>query len=255
MHATTFHIVRPVTAALAMAVCLTGAGCRSTVTTVNEVQTRPETPDTPTTLMKELNYSVVVTPGDNDAKGIATRLTTTVNGQLAAAGYQLASATPDVVLRLSVKRELLDQSGNYYRYVGRVTASAESADGRTLNQETMVTKSERALGPDASDDAMATALAAQTATWISRACAPQQLRLAAAEVSVKRPFLSGDHPRFVTAFVKKVQAMKGVTSCRLVREDQHSGAFLFRVLYDQQVYPQGILNAVLLRLDEMRLER
>jgi len=254
MQANPFPSARPYAAILAVAACLAVAGC-TTVNQTHEVTTRPEQTDTPTALMKELNYAVAVVPGDADARDTAAHLAETVNGQLAAAGYQLALTAPDVLLRLSVKKELFDRSGNYYRYIGRATASAEAADGRILNQETLVANAARALGKSAAEESLAAAFAAQTATWITRACAPQQLRLAAAEVAVKRPYLTSDHPRFISAFVRKVQAMKGVVNCRLAREDHDRGAFVFRVLYDQQAYPQGILNAVVLRLDELSLER
>jgi hypothetical protein len=223
------------------------AGC--TTARIGEevkVKSAPEPADTPTELVKALVLDVRCTAA-GVARPLGEQLVQAVNGKLAEQGYVCRPSEPDVVVSLDVSCTEFDRSGSFVRYDGRVQGSVtQQADGKLLSSETVAVTGERALGGEKAMASLRAALTTRTVEWVTRSCGPTRIPLVASEFTVKRAYLTGAQPAFVEAFVRCVGAMKGVVSCRLVREDHDQRIFTFRVLHQRDAYPQGILNAIIL---------
>ena len=178
-----------------------------------------------------------------EAATVAEAIRRAVEGRLAGDGFALGSGAPDVVISLAVKPSLFDQSGNFYRFDGTVSASVERAwDKRKLGGEDIAVKGERGLGREEALRKLSDQLAGETAQFISESCAPARAGVAASDVTVRRPPLARHDDDYASKFIGTVMAMPGVVYCALVSHDYGSKTLVFRVVYLADAFPEGLLN-------------
>jgi hypothetical protein len=121
-------------------------------------------------------------------------------------------------------------------------------DQKLLAHEVATASGERRLGQPEALDAVAGKLATDTAAQVVQACAPLKTKLAANDITVKRPFMSlrKNDPAYAEAFVARVARMEGVLACTLVDQSYEQQTMVFRIVYYRDTYPQGLLNRLAL---------
>ncbi|NOY80844.1 MAG: hypothetical protein GXP31_07540 [Kiritimatiellaeota bacterium] len=242
---------------LSVPLVLLVAGCRSTNTIVR-VQGLGESTTAPTpqkapatdTMMRvadadQLHVAVTASPAANADERVAAGLAKDVTGALVKAGYSVDAKTPDVAVSLTPEIREKDRLGSSHVFEGKVDAHAERvADRKILGQRVFKAGGRRELGRDKALDALTAALAPDVREWAVNVCRPGNVGLEARTVQVKLRSKKVSDVRFAADFVRQVQGIDGVTSCKLAGQDYGKREMNFRVVYMPEKLPQGLLNAI-----------
>ena len=192
-----------------------------------------------------LNVEVKTRPGDSNAEQVAQAVRKAIEGELASKRFAMDAKEPDILVEFGVDITPFDKSGNYYRFNGKGDVKAvRSRDGRLLGQRVVSVSGERKLGLSESLSGLSEKMGAEMAKWAVDACLPLQTELGANDITVHRrlPSLAMNDPKYVAKFVERVNAMKGIVSCRMVQQDYDSRTVVFRVVYYRDLFPEGLLN-------------
>lgn len=206
--------------------------------------------------------SVTASPADAGASALSASLKTSVEGSLAARGFEVVSkGKPDRVVSLSVSRVEAASLAEWRVYEGRVvTRVKDGATGALLAGTTLAAKGERGLGAAQAEANLATRLSAQVNEWLAKSLPAYRIALptpppppppdAAVALLTLAPASPGLTQEQVLSsrrdFLQAVSARTGILSCRLVREDPRLRAATFRVEYRTSLFPGGLLNTLVL---------
>lgn len=248
---------------VALGVCL--AGCHTVIRPPaggDGATTATEGFNTPAELVQQLNFGIRTSPETPEAKALAERIERQVAGRLIADGQTLKPAAADLLLDLTVRQSLFDQSGEFILLEGGVDGTLKRLyDGKLLAHDRIEAKGKRELGADKAVASLAEALAPKLDAWIKNACAPERIPMAACVIDVRRSWMTTFTPgsklnaEYAERFVKAVSGMPGVLRCELVGEEPNERLMRFRILYLKDQYPQGLLNAILVANENLRLKR
>lgn len=191
-----------------------------------------------------LNVKVSTKTETAEADPVADRVKDEIEGNLADAGFTIDETNPDILVGLDIGIELYDQDPPFYLYKGSVDTRVRRAyDSKVLGAKRVSAKGQRVQGEDEALASVATALGDQTASWVVETCAPSQSGVVANDVTVRRAWLSlQDGPKYAQKFIATVEGLDGVLSCRLVREEYDRREAVFRVVYYEKYFPEGLLN-------------
>lgn len=194
---------------------------------------------------KLLNVRVEGAGGSGGAGNIAGDLKRAVAGALATKGFAVDADHSDISVALAAETSVFDQSGNYYRYDGKVVARVErTMDRRLLGEQTFEGRGERKLGSAGALSALSSSLSGKVVDWVAETIAPAQAGLAANNITVTRKHAKTDDAEYARIFATKAGALKGVVSCTLASQDTGAHSMVFRVVYLKDAFPAGILNHV-----------
>lgn len=250
---------KQVSALIGIAAALAISGCAS-VYHVSEAPTPPTSePVSPAPAMRRPVAIVKATAADAKARGLAATMKASVERNLASRGFDVGSrAKPDSILTLAVSRREAAGLAEWRVYEGRVDARVTDVASGAVAADTSVTaKGERGLGAAKAEENLARALEGALSAWLAKAMparkvpvpiAPQPER-AVAMVTLS-PADPGESPHDVRVvqrrFLNAVGTHPGVLSCRLAQEIPARRAFVFRVEYLPEQFPDGLLNTIVL---------
>lgn len=194
---------------------------------------------------KLLNVRVEGAGGSGGAGNIAGDLKRAVAGALATKGFAVDADHSDISVSLAAESSVFDQSGNYYRYDGKVVARVErTMDRRLLGEQTFEARGDRKLGSAGALSALSSSMSGKVVDWVAETIAPAQAGLAANNITVTRKNAKKDDAAYARLFVEKVGELKGVISCTVASQDAAAHSLVFRVVYLKDAFPAGILNHV-----------
>lgn len=195
--------------------------------------------------IRHLNMKIVVQAADQDAKQVVERLRNAVQGRLTAEGYTIADTLPDVNLYLEAEAKVFDKSGNYYVFDGEVETEANLlVAGKMLGTTTINARSERKLGREEALRALAEKLEDQLVPWVQDTLSAGKVGLRASQVTVTgtRWTTTAGMSRYANRFVRKVRKVPGVVDVRVVEQDFDAKRLGFRVTYQRDSFPSGLVN-------------
>ncbi len=202
-------------------------------------------------------------PGEG-ARGLARGMRTAVANSLSARGFDVAAGgsgahgAPDATVSLEVSREEVARLDEWRAYKGTVNVRVEeSAAGRFVAAQTFAVTGERALDETKAMEGVVCGLSGAVCEWLAGVLEPVQIEMP--PPPAPRQFSSlvsicpadaatdpGEALRMQGLFAKAVSAQKGVVSCRLVNEVAAERRYVYRVEYDPEAFPGGLLNTIVL---------
>ena len=207
------------------------------------VTPHPELPPELQEAIAKLNVQVKV---KGNAGGAA--LGKAVEGRLANAGFTIIpTQDPELTVSVDAASELFDRSGNYYLYKG--TASSElrrCIDRKLLAGDDMDVKGTRKLGDKAAQTDLRRKLARRIDQWVGTNVLPNRVGIAAAELTLamaRCKLIKGRDQAEIARFIRSVQGIRGVVSCRLIGNDLRQRVYRFRTIYYPEKIKIGLSNA------------
>lgn len=161
---------------------------------------------------------------------------------------QEKGATTDLLFLLDARIESFDRAGQYS--LDKATGSAEAMrtdNRRTVGSENFDLKGKRVLGDTAARDSALDALATALRDWVRSGFSPDALGLVASNLTVQRPWhqnMPGNRQiaNYADTFVREVSAVPGVVRVALIDQNSESRTLTFRIVYEANAFPQGMLN-------------
>ena len=201
---------------------------------------------------------VAVRDGGGNARRVSDHALVAVRNALAAEGYVVdGKCAPDVEVAVSADREVFDQTGPWIVFTGslRLQTQIKGRDPRFQSEKVLYAKGKRGLGEEAAEQSLAEALVGQVGEWAKSSFSRENLGLKAVMVSlsVGEKVKSADDLALQAAFCKAADAEKGVRSVELVRQNSAAGTFVFRVVYEESRFPDGLLNTLMVKNPEWKL--
>lgn len=205
--------------------------------------------------------SLRVSVSAKNAKGegdvLTTAVATSVRKTLAERRFRVEeSETADVAVTLDVTHREVNRAGDFILMEGTVAAQAvvPAHDNRVIGDAIIKSRGTRALGESEAMDALAEALAPKVSDWAKGSLSAEAIGVHAQTIVISyADAREKDLPRFKVEFVKAVLATPGVRSCALVSESSAPPSAEYRVVYDEKVFPAGILNEIAVSRPELRL--
>lgn len=234
------------------------SGC-ATVYRVSESAPTPIPPPAPGGPATR-NPTVVVksTAADSKSASLASALAGRSEGDLAGRGFDvIAKGRPDSVVSLSVSRREAARLSDWRVYDGAVDAKV-LAGGKLVANQAFKARGERASDEEVAEASVAERLSRDISTWLAKvlpakkvALPPGELPPALATATVMiRPSSMSEKPsdvlRVQRRFMDAVASHPGILSCTLDRENQKRREFAFRVVFEPQSFPGGLLNTIVL---------
>ena len=220
------------------------------------VNTPPENPLAPSSEMHAaLNASIQSIPGNNDSQAVSSAITQIVTDFLVAKGFVIDETQPDVVVGLTSTKSLFDQSGNYYVYDGTVLASAHLPEKtRIIATKSFSARGERKLDVAPAEKTLVEALAPSITKWLDESLTLQRLPVAARDITVhRRSIMASSDTEYIASFTSRVGSMPGVLRCTLKGQNDTERNYTFRVVYKSETFPEGLLNAIIVKCPELKL--
>ncbi len=228
------------------------SGCSTTRTgTVEPGESVVRTPTIPDegvagqSEIRHLNMKVVAQAADQDAKQVVERLRNTIQGRLTAEGYTIADRLVDVSLYLEAEAKVFDKSGNYYVFDGEVETEAKLVvAGKMLGTTTINARSERKLGRADALRALAEELEDEVVPWVQQTLSANQVGLRSSHVTVTGTKWTNNRSmsNYANRFVRRVKKIRGVVDVRVVEQDFAAKRQVFRVTYQRDTFPSGLIN-------------
>lgn len=250
---------------MSMTICAAAAmltaGC-ATVYRVSESHCAPEQGIAQTApAMRQPIAAVSATPSDSSATRLAASLKASVENHLVTSGFKVTQGgEPDSTVVMEVSRREAARLDEWRTYEGtaevRVGNAAES--GSLVASKTFTVLGQRALDETKAEQSLKEELARRISEWLSKVHVAKKIPLpppppvpqiatAIVTISPADPMASPSEALAVQRrFMDAVAAHPGILSCRLDKEIPASRAFEFRVEYEPQSFPDGLLNTLVL---------
>lgn len=193
-----------------------------------------------------LNVSVETQGSDEAAKISAKEIAEATQRSLMKNGFRIDRSASDVSVSTQVETDLFDQSGNYYVFDGRAKTRIERAyDSSLIGEETVSARGERKLGKDEAARAVGSKLASETVAWMTKTASPSATGLTSARLTVSRAWRLGSDAQYAKDLIDKATSIKGVLSCTQASHDYKARKMVFRIVYVEDLFPEGILNRLI----------
>ena len=193
-----------------------------------------------------LNVALETVGNDEAAKIAAKEIAEETQRSLIQNGFRMDRSAPDISVATQVETDMFDQSGNYYVFDGRAKTRIERVyDSSLIGEETVSARGERKLGKEEAARAVGSKLASDTAAWIGKAASPSVTGLTSAELTVYRAWGLGSDAQYSKDLIDRATSIKGVVSCRQVSHDYKARKMVFRVVYVEDLFPEGVLNRLI----------
>ncbi len=247
---------KQVSALIGIAAALAISGCAS----VYHVSEAPATP-TPAPVPPTRRPVALVRATATDAKagGLAAAVKASAERNLASRGFDVGSrAKPDSILTLAVSRREAAELADWRVYEGKVDVRVTDAATSAVVADTSISaKGERGLGVAKAEENLARALERPLGDWLSRAMPARKVPVSAtvqparaAVMVTLSPADPAESPNDALVvqrrFMRSVGTHPGILSCFLAQEIPARRAFVFRVEYLPDQFPDGLLNTLVL---------
>ncbi len=183
----------------------------------------------------------------DESQAVAERLDTFAHGTAARLGFIAGpKEDPDVVVKISVERNVFDKAGNYARHEGKAGFTALLVEGngfKLLDDRTVDARGTRGLGAAEADRNLAEAFAEQFEPWFKRTLKADSKSFAAVKFKVRlaKPIDKTGDLAVVDKFTAAASALAGTRSFKLV--SRTDGELEFRAVYETAKFPSGYLGA------------
>lgn len=210
---------------------------------------------------------VKANPTDVKSASLAAVLRTSVEADLSARGFDMVKKVPgDSVVALSVTRREKARLDEWRTDEGSVEVRVtETATGKLLGVKSFTAVGQRTLDDEKSVASVGAGLSPQITAWLAKTLIARKIPLAQAKRKVMMLTICPDDVMADPAEVLSVQrrfmdvvaARPGIISCRLAQEVPANRSFVFRVEYEPESFPGGLLNTIVLenpKLGDVRLK-
>ena len=207
-----------------------------------------------------IKIAVATTPVGDDAAGLAAKVGHAAETALVSGGFTVSTGEPDVRVDMSVTSSQFDKFGDYYVIEGAVPSAKVTVPikaGKVVAQTAFPTvRGERVLGKDKAIDSVAARLVPEISSWIGANVTPKAIGLAAQTIVVQRRtlFYKSEDPLFVKKFVEAVNSLNGVLECRYVSGEPTERLYEFRVVYDADGFPEGLVTHIIAACKKLDIE-
>lgn len=184
------------------------------------------------------------------AKGeITAEIASKVEAELIEKGFLVKGGEPFVTVDLKSAIDLFDKTGNYFVFEGVAEATITKADGQKLGSKEFVSKGQRQLEQERAERNVADAISEEVAKWVGETCTAKTMGVETVIVSLRisdwatllRSTESAAEKE-ILKFSEAVEKLDGVLSCRLVKSTESNRLLQFRIVYDSEKFPNGILT-------------
>ena len=248
---------------LRIAALSTLAGCAS-VYRVSESASDDASAPAPVPQKRNPVAFVTATPADAGAKDLAAALKSSVEKSLAARGFEVKPRDkPDSKISLSVSRRKVADLAEWRVYEGKADVRVtDVATGKLVSNASFSSKGDRALDDAKAEERIRTELSQRISEWLAKVLPARKVALpvpppldSRAAMLTLFPADPTEDPGEVLVvqrrFMDAVGSHPGILSCRLAKEIPSQRAFVFRVEYRPELFPDGLLNTLV--LDRPRL--
>lgn len=193
---------------------------------------------------------------DDKAAGVAKALQAAVEADLNARGFDIGTEDPadsEVAMTVACREKARLDEWRVDEGTAEVRVS-EGATGKLLGVKSFTAAGQRTLDEAQSATSVGAGLSGQVLPWLAKTLVARKIPLAPSGLAVMMLTICPDDvmadPSEALAvqrrFMDVVAARPGVKSCRLDREVPASRSFVFRVEYEPQSFPGGLLNTIVL---------
>lgn len=208
---------------------------------------RPKGEITARMAQSRLHVGVEAETEDGDSDITTGRVQDMVEDALVDSGYRVDRNQSQVLVDMDVETELWDQTGPYYLYKGACSASANRTyDDKLLGKRRFSARGKRVQDKEDAIVSLAEKLGAKTSDWVVKTSAPGKVGVTAADLVIEHSWFNffKKRPEYVNKFIKYVEQVDGVISCRLAKEDHETKRRVFRIVYVEDKIPEGLLNRI-----------
>ena len=216
--------------------------------------------------------SVKAKSADNFAHNLAASMQASVERDLAARGFDVnAKGKVDKNVSMSVSRHETARLSDWRLYEGVADVRImDASSGKLLASNLFKATGERAVDERKAEATVDTKLSRQVSQWLGTALPAQKVQLppgppppghVTATIAIRPASLSEDPMdvlRVQRRFMDVVAGHPGVVSCTLAGESPAYREFAFRVVYEPNSFPLGLLNTIVLDMpylgDGVKLE-
>jgi len=198
-----------------------------------------------------LKLALVVNPANPESKTFAENVRQMAVTSLRAGKFNLVEDnSDDLGLDISARQTVFNSAADeYFTLDGDVSMRlTDSATHNLLADSTVRARTEPILGKERAAIALSDKIRPDFQTWLSANVTPDQIPLSAAQIQVYGiDSWSSDESGFVRDFLAAVRGMKGVLRCEAESVDPAAKSATFRVFYNRNAYPEGIIPAIVVR--------
>ena len=197
------------------------------------------------------------------AAALAAAVKAGIENRLATRGFSVApKARPDSVVSVSLTCRTKDRMADWKLYEGKADVRIDDpVAGKVVAAQSFTAAGARALDAEKAMAGVKDGLSRQMLPWLDKALPLRKIALpppppapAAALVTIAAARRS-ENPSAVLAvqrnFMESIADHPGVVDCRLVGETPSERAYTFRVAYDPNAFPGGLLNTIVLDAPEL----
>jgi hypothetical protein len=206
-------------------------------------------PDAVQETTSPLNIGVEAT-AEEGAEEEAELLGTYVRGRLADMGLRVDSGKDDdLTLKLTTSCELHDRTLDWWLFKGDATVALNAKGGaaRLLGEASFAAQGARGRGEAQAHRNLADDMEAQVWGWLKRTLDPDAFPFSAVELAFQLADsveTSADY-RAIDSIQKALAGLEGVRRATLSSQDNRTGRLAFRVVYDKELLPTGVWNALM----------
>lgn len=194
---------------------------------------------------------------------LAASVRTEVENSLASRGFAVsAKKRPDSAVSVSLVCRSKDKLADWKLYEGKADVRiSEPASGKLVASKSFVAGGERALDAEKAMKGVREGLTQQILPWLDKALPMRKVTLpppppapAAALVTIAASDRSESQSSVLVVqrnFMDFIASYPGIADCRLVSEAPSKRAYTFRVAYDPDAFPGGLLNTIVLDAPEL----
>ena len=244
---------RLVLTTLCVAALSATTGCATSVYRVSETQNAvlPPQPRKPI-------VAVQATPSADEAKSLSEGLKLSLDNELTRKGFDVKSERKsDAIVDVSVTRREKSKLGEWYLYEGTGDVRVKTAlDGRLVGSKSFTAVGQRVLDEKKAITSVGSGLSGQITEWLSKTLVagkvpqlPPTSTHAVALLTIAPEDVLEDPAevlRVQRQFMDAVASRPGIVFCRLEQEIPASRSFVFRVEYEVESFPGGLLNTIVL---------
>lgn len=203
---------------------------------------------------------VDVKAGGEQADDLAAAVRSEVENSLASRGFSVsAQEYPDSAVAVSLQCRFKDRLADWKLYEGKAEVRVSEPDtGRLVASASFTAGGERAIDAEKAMKGVKEGLARQILPWLENALPVRKIALPpppplpspAASLVTIAPADPSESQAAVLAvqrrFMDSIAGHEGVVDCRLVRDAPDKSGYTFRVAYDPDAFPGGLLNTIVL---------